>query len=668
MNASPRDKHNNNLLLTVEGDDQSPHQQAMGANNQEEEEAKPLQTEQEHNYDEKKDKDNDDNDEEQATTLLTHDSYTMIYLSNLYSLTCFYAVITILIQWMIVWFLIWDIYALGQSPGTYYAKTSLVVPAGVSLQVRCAGILACFVAPCMMDDFIAAVILLEQGWNARILQRNPNATRFTFYLSGLLQMGTGLGLLVAIFALIVQSDTVLGMMLNFAALHFVSAIDDVAFGLARNGFVAPSIQAQVAAMEDFHAPIANAKPKVWIRRAVLCVIWLGLFVGYGIIAANQEQGTYLCQLLLLQTGDAFQPEYAAFSGVYKQAGFTLGRRMAYIDVHTGTALIAYCETETAWTFGRYVGNEVDPDHPPDLSQADPCLAWKAKSSQTETFDVTTATDIPWLLSTVDDRLETFAHFVLRCNDCEYVTSANGSCSGRGTCRDHICTCPEEFVGHHCEFDAPCEQLTCDSRHGPFPTMDELEMPNEYALLRRAHGDARPFFKYDRPVYIGEVMENGGQPYWMLLIFSGRRWIVTASFWLPSFQEGDPDVGIINSNVTMNEIIYNVDRYHAFWYPFLADFMSDPMDVATPTDALTPTGLAWYRTLATQRPGDKDPSSPGYYGPAYVDETYGVDTKLVCPFCNSDGNPCSFAGRCNETTAICECAANYTGVLCEKEPY
>ena len=156
--------------------------------------------------------------------------------------------------------------------------------------------------------------------------------------------------------------------------------------------------------------------------------------------------------------------------------------------------------------------------------------------------------------------------------------------------------------------------------------------------------------------------NLNDVYQVLLIFSGRRWLATPSYWLPTVDQREDK----KFNITLDEIIENVDAFHGFWNPFKVDFLSGPMDVATPSDAASPSSRSWYRALYSQDPEVKDLRFPGHYGPATIDKTSEIGSKLVCTLC-SNSNPCSFAGICNATTAICDCRDGYSGVLCEREP-
>ena len=56
-------------------------------------------------------------------------------------------------------------------------------------------------------------------------------------LAGVCQFLAGSSLLVALFILMMQSTEVVSLFLNFAALHFISEIDNIGFAMAKLGLL-----------------------------------------------------------------------------------------------------------------------------------------------------------------------------------------------------------------------------------------------------------------------------------------------------------------------------------------------------------------------------------------------------------------------------------------------
>jgi len=94
--------------------------------------------------------------------------------------------------------------------------------------------------------------------------------------------------------------------------------------------------------------------------------------------------------------------------------------------------------------------------------------------------------------------------------------------------------------------------------------------------------------------------------------------------------------------------YLTHRFHAHWSSYHAEFISSPADVVTPTDAATPVGLDWFRSKTYNKGAD---------------ESYPVNSLLLCTQCDDRANPCRNGGICGNDG---RCACNYGtfGDLCQ----
>ena len=94
------------------------------------------------------------------------------------------------------------------------------------------------VAVALQEDLIHVYTRIANiRYDKRILQTSPAATEFKFGLSFLLRFCDGLYSLIINFVLLLITDEVLALFLNFAALGFLQSIDDVAFHLAKHGYL-----------------------------------------------------------------------------------------------------------------------------------------------------------------------------------------------------------------------------------------------------------------------------------------------------------------------------------------------------------------------------------------------------------------------------------------------
>ena len=284
--------------------------------------------------------------------------------------------------------------------------------------------------------------------------------------------------LVITFVLIVQSNDVVGLFLDFLAVTFVSTLDDIAFALARDGYFSREIRDQTGQVMRVRVP----KTKITSHRfrPILFLLVSGsLIAGWGIIKRGQRAGHYLsCRKIAVQFGDEFRATLGFFSSIYEVSGFDLQGRPIYTEQGKAIdnedyakAIFAYCETETAWTFS-YPGKDKED------KEVNPCN-WYAKSAETKSFDIMAISPAEWFAFGKESKgAVPFQHFSLLCLDCS-VESERASCSSLGECVNNQCVCEESRYGLNCEFEEPCPFIEIDTSTISFPG---LEVSVEYSRL------------------------------------------------------------------------------------------------------------------------------------------------------------------------------------------
>jgi hypothetical protein len=99
------------------------------------------------------------------------------------------------------------------------------------------------VAIAMQEDLIHVYTRIANiKYDKAILEKTEYATEWKFALSFLLRFMDGLYSLIVNFVLLLVTDEVLSLFLNFAALQFLQSIDDVAFELAANGYLGDNME------------------------------------------------------------------------------------------------------------------------------------------------------------------------------------------------------------------------------------------------------------------------------------------------------------------------------------------------------------------------------------------------------------------------------------------
>jgi hypothetical protein len=231
------------------------------------------------------------------------------------------------------------------------------------------------------------ILILRDGYIADVFQETfgPDATKFKWILSLVLRASEGLLGLLVTFMLIMQSKTVLDLLLNFSAMEFVSLLDDGAFSMLHAGYFGIGMMKHATLCEKkYH--VSRLKTSC-LAAVYFIIIFAVMFSGWIAVYTNQVQGKYLCQRMYIQLSDEFAPALVGLSGIYTvNHNERFGRRVTSSQEKNGQGKIGYCDDKNVWTLSIQ-----DPLVPYD----DPCLGWIAKSSQSFDFDILKTTSSQW---------------------------------------------------------------------------------------------------------------------------------------------------------------------------------------------------------------------------------------------------------------------------------
>jgi len=384
---------------------------------------------------------------------------------------------------------------------------------------------------------------------------------------------------------------------------------------------------------------------------------LGLFFfGWLTIVIFQLTGKYLCDTIFVNMGDDFVAALGTFNGLYDMVSPGVyvpfqERRVQYLErrstetVSSGRGMFGYCNDLSAWTF-RWVFED---------EEYDPC-AWVAKSPETDTFNILETVGDPWLVRDATSREVVLDPLRLICFDCENEGEENSDeCGGGGTCSNAVCECEQGWYGLRCEFTTPCSALAIDARTDDFAST--RDWASDFETVELENGELVE--AYHRPVYIHEY-DNGEYD---AVMFTGRRWALTASDFLPhGGKVSDDELGELGGGAfpAVGDEIGNFFKYVFHGYKGYFDdlsvaFLSDNMDATTYQDSSSPVGFLWYRAEAAERTPDGENQAFGKQ----------VDAEFLCRVCDGDANPCLYDGICNE--GECQCSTDSFGKLCEVPP-
>mmetsp|Transcript_9595 Transcript_9595/g.27342 ORF Transcript_9595/g.27342 Transcript_9595/m.27342 type:complete len:852 (+) Transcript_9595:87-2642(+) len=565
------------------------------------------------------------------------------------------------------------------------AENPLKVPKDVQNIIRVAQGLSLVLALAVQTDVREAIKMLHAGYDSHITNKLPHATLAKWLLAYIAQLMVGLAFLVVIFCLVVRSSAVIEIFLNFAALSFISEIDDVAFHLGHDGFLSEPIQAVCGHVNECAVPMRQRKFP--LHKVFMGIALAGFLAGWGRIVQQQYMGHFLCKSILVQFGDAYHATLPTYSGVYVQDGYRYldGRKVYVSRDFSGdkASYFRYCKDHKAWVYQTMEFSDA-------ASVTDFCDDYLMRSKKTESFDITDVKSSDWNIRTLDsDNLQltdleyTVEFMYFECNDCSSKT-----CMGR--CGDNNrCICDDDHFGERCELTGPCPRIKLDSRSPPF-TVSNFLLSDQYSLLTSPNedGDEKPVKVHYRPVYVADV--GGG--YFDVMLFNGRRWMIyevgggSINVESGDILSGDSSDGIQSLDDIVEQV--TADQFHLLFVNWTQspEYLSASADLATPSNSVSPTGKAWFHRGGNDAQGfDLGESFEGHFlcevcnplsnacfnGGDCINGTCECYTSVseasgaLCEYrrrCETTG--CLNGGTCDQTTGICDCTQPYAGRRCQ----
>jgi len=310
---------------------------------------------------------------------LPKDTFSFIFISRLLSVPFLIAIIVFSFQIAIFSLVSVDVIDLSNS------RNPFNIPTNVESTVRATQVLAIIIAIVAQDDVKKVILILRDGYDVDVFQGTfgHDATKFKWVFSLVLRAAEGLVGLFVTFMLIMQSKTVLDLLLNFSAMEFVSLLDDGAFSMLREGYFGVGMM-KVATQCEKKYHVSRLKTSCLLA-VYFIIIFAVMFSGWIGVYESQATGEYLCQRMYVQLDDEFAPALDMLSGIYTiKHKERFGGRVTSSQ-ETGKGKIGYCDDKNVWTLKIQ-----DP-----LVPYDPCLDWVAKSSQSFDFDVLKTTSSQW---------------------------------------------------------------------------------------------------------------------------------------------------------------------------------------------------------------------------------------------------------------------------------
>ena len=363
----------------------------------------------------------------------------------------------------------------------------------------------------------------------------------------------------------------------------------------------------------------------------------------------------LCQLKLNYCSSIRIQGLEGFSGLYdiqstmlsgEQRPVYTSRSTSLSSLSLNRAQFQYCHDKQQWGFTGYdlrASHDFSTNIMPAMAiDKDPCNTTIYVAS--DVYDISTILSSDWTVSAAYDGPD-IDGFDISCTSCAQVSDISigrdkGVCSNAGMCigSDSSCTCDNSRYGLECEYERPCVYLESASLNG-FAN----GWPSKWSILttQQHHSDdgiddnndividnsSVLAMVYDRPVYISEEESKI-----YVILFTGKRWVMTHTEWLydMNMQIGT-NMTLVSMRLSLVE--YLMESFNSYVSDYKYDMYAEDENKIAPTD------LKW--------------------------KIEGMDVKgtLICAACD-DTNKCQNDGSCDQSSRKCICPDGFSGSMCQ----
>lgn len=231
----------------------------------------------------------------------------------------------------------------------------------------------------------------------RLFPRSPG--RGGDVLSCSLRLIQGIAAMIVTVLLVFTSHTVVDIILNFTAVNFISNLDEYAFSLAKNGEFSPKyqVEAERIAKTDLPHCMTMGKESKWRYNLVVMVFFAMMLLGMMIFVyvAQDSPNHWVTGVLRVQIQDTELNQYSGCFQINTDPDSVYFSRRTYNSIKTGSTnsntSFGYCRNDRRWVL--FKGNSLDPCIASNSSDTTLAL-----SSKTDSYDISTIYDQPWVSS------------------------------------------------------------------------------------------------------------------------------------------------------------------------------------------------------------------------------------------------------------------------------
>ena len=510
------------------------------------------------------------------------------------------------------------------------------IPAGLNSLVFYTQFFSLLVAIVSQNDIIVSLKLAYEGYGGEhggVQEAFPESTFAKWLVVVILMLMTGMAGLLATLYLIITSSTILDVLLNFAAVEFISSLDDAAFFLASIGYLGKGNlrETHIIAETVYEIP-RKIKPchQVFLLSSMITLT----ICSWITVAILQLQGAFAPGSVFVQFDDSFGKGLDLHSGIYVLASPPLSAtdflrnrgRFRYTEQSSaGGGKFDYCHGLGAWTF-FIEGN-------------DPCANTLAMAKPLDTFDIAEAGRVTWLI--LKDDAKSFVpsqNFFL-----STICSADDDCSGgKGVCNsDGMCDCDPGFFGPRCDFnfDELCPLLTLNELAAQ-EFLARRRLAASYELLKDQQTN-EPLSIYERPVYYNNETQD-------TILYTGLRWVI-----MNPLHGGVKSLRGRLDNQTIMDALTS-PNFHASITIGFVDAASSPVYYNSAQESSFPGRHSWFAVLN---------SATDLQATVFAPDPLPV--SLICAQCDNSLHTCFNDNKCVNGT--CQCQYGETGVRCQVLP-
>eukprot|EP00577_Skeletonema_sp_RCC1716_P002763 CAMPEP_0113382792 /NCGR_PEP_ID=MMETSP0013_2-20120614/6029_1 /TAXON_ID=2843 ORGANISM="Skeletonema costatum, Strain 1716" /NCGR_SAMPLE_ID=MMETSP0013_2 /ASSEMBLY_ACC=CAM_ASM_000158 /LENGTH=903 /DNA_ID=CAMNT_0000265319 /DNA_START=123 /DNA_END=2834 /DNA_ORIENTATION=- /assembly_acc=CAM_ASM_000158 len=557
---------------------------------------------------------------------LCEDTFSFLIYSHVRSRAFFLATLVFLFQIAIYVVLAIDIINASDP------NNPLKFPVNVEGAVRAAEFLAIVVAIITQDDLRKAVNLLRDGFDQNLANAHEGATKKKWILSIVLRGSEGFFGLFLTFLLIMQTETVIELLLNFLAMGFVGQLDDVVFVLTREGFLGKALQKDAKKLSCTFYNVSHlsteSKTASFATFAYFGVFFVAFFAAWVTIFWKQNNGKYLCKHIFGEFSDEVVPILETFTGLFSRHTKSYGKRLSYINYQgdgNWVAVLAYCLEQKRWTLSLadsppYYYNNGDGDI---QYHVNPCTHWIAASDESTAFDVLETANSQWVVRTPEMGIVPLSRHFLSCR----VMLIDDFCGKRGLSSifdshegDEVnlsnvysCKCKKKGYFVECTYSERCQRLEIGPGDMGFEKTSGTSsyFASTFYLLKGAEAYNRPvytslpvlFNNQDEDVNFGENQVRLGENQTLsnvtdidIIVFTGARWILSYKSLFPGLKNVSDE----------SEMAEYFSKFHGHFTEYDTLYVSEPVYASDTLYAdydikfvPFPSNLSWHYSSALQ---------------------------------------------------------------------